>query len=130
MWRKIGCGCVSFVAAVLVIVFVVLIMGIGSTHGGSNTPSPDPTKSAARKAGAAVGDGTYLVGKDFPAGTYVTPGPKSSDILDSCYWGRSKDATGDLTSVIANDNITGPGRVTVKTGEVFKISGGCEWHRA
>lgn len=127
MWKKLGCGCASLVALAMVVVFAVLITGLGSSP---NAPSPDPSKSAARTSGAAVSDGTYLVGKDIPAGTYVTPGPRSTDLLDSCYWGRSKDSTGNLTSVIANDDITGPGRVTVKAGEVFKISGGCEWHRA
>lgn len=78
----------------------------------------------------SVSDGTYLVGTDIKAGTYRTDGPASSDILDSCYWERAKDDSGSLDSIIANDNITGPGRLTVKAGQILKLDGGCEWTRA
>lgn len=127
VWKKLGCGCVSLVALAVVIVFAVLITGMGSSP---NAPEPDPTKSAQRTTGAAVTNGTYLVGKDVPAGTYTSPGPKSQDVLDSCYWSRSKNSSGDAEAIIANQEVTGPGRVTVKTGETLVFSGGCEWHRA
>jgi hypothetical protein len=124
MWKKLGCGCASLFAVVLVVVFVVLVTGIGDSP---NAPKPDPTKSAQHTSGDAVGAGTYLVGKDIPAGTYTTPGPDASDM---CYWQRSKDSSGEVESIIANDDVTGPGRVTIKAGETVDFSGGCEWHRA
>ncbi len=101
------------------------------------TPKPSPAPSATqshpatpRKAAGTVLDGAYLVGKDIKAGTYTTPGPKSSDIMDSCYWERDRNSSGELSAVIANDNITGPGRVTVRKGEIFKVTGQCVWSPA
>ncbi|MBN9739423.1 hypothetical protein PP1_031060 [Pseudonocardia sp. P1] len=61
------------------------------------------------------------------AGRYKTAGPGSTDILDSCYLERSKDDSGELDSIIANDNLTGPSSVTVKDGEFVTFNGGCTW---
>lgn len=82
-----------------------------------------PTSSAP----AGLSDGTYLVGTDIKSGTYKTPGPADSDIMDSCYWSVNKDDLGE--DIIANNNITGPARITVKTGRYLELSGGCHWSR-
>lgn len=75
-----------------------------------------------------VSDGDYEVGVDMAPGKYKTPGPDTQgNILDSCYWGRSRNDSGELRSIIANDNITGQSTVTVKAGEVFNATGGCTW---
>lgn len=74
-------------------------------------------------ATSVPGDGEYLVGTDMKAGTYRTAGPDEF----GCYWERDKDSSGDFDSIIANDNLQGSGRVTVRKGEVFKTSGCQKW---
>lgn len=90
-------------------------------------PAATVTKTAAAQpaqaADTAPGDGTYLVGSDMAAGTWKTDGPDGP----LCYWERAKDSTGDFSSIIANDNITGTGRVTVFKGETFKTTGCKDW---
>lgn len=88
---------------------------------------PAVTKTVEPEAESAFGPGVYLVGEDVEAGSYKTDGPSTSDILDSCYWARNSDDSGEFDSIIANDNITGPSRVTLAKGEVFETSGECEW---
>lgn len=85
-------------------------------------PAPKPPVPT-----GGVGNGTREVGVDMAAGRYKTPGPASSDILDSCYWSRSRDDSGSPDTIIANDNITGPGSVTVLAHEFVKFAGGCVW---
>ena len=93
-------------------------------------PEPEavePPPAEETKADNTISDGIYLVGEDIPAGTYKTQGPESSDILDSCYFERSKNDSGDLEAILDNDNLTGPGRTTVSKGQLLTLSGGCEW---
>ena len=71
-------------------------------------------------------NGTYEVGTDIAVGKYKTPGPGSTDIMDSCYT-EVGDGSGSLTGISQNDNLTGPGVVTLKKGKVFKAAGGCTW---
>lgn len=71
-------------------------------------------------------EGVYQVGVDIPAGRYKTTGAPPG-LVDSCYWARMRDDTGDFDSLIANDIVNGPGSVTVKEGEFVKLSGGCIW---
>lgn len=71
-------------------------------------------------------DGTYEVGTDIAAGKYKTPGPGSTDIMDSCYMEVS-DGSGSLSGISQNDNLTGPGVVTLKKGKTFKVTGDCTW---
>jgi hypothetical protein len=91
------------------------------------TVTAAPTTEAA-PAGplTTFSDGTYEVGTDIVAGKYKTPGPGSTDILDSCYM-EVGDGSGSLGGIDQNDNLTGPGVVTLKKGKVFKVSGGCTW---
>lgn len=66
------------------------------------------------------GDGTYLVGKDIPAGSYVAPGGGGD-----CYWERTTKGG----SII--DNSFGPGqaRAYVNAGELFSTQGCGTWRR-
>ncbi|POX65387.1 hypothetical protein C3492_02000 [Streptomyces sp. Ru62] len=80
-------------------------------------------KSAERKA-AFEGDGEYQVGTDVKPGTYRTTGNDDG----MCYWERAKDASGELDSLLANDNVSGTSYVTVKpTDKLFKSSGCEDW---
>ena len=63
---------------------------------------------------AAIKDGDWVVGEEIEPGTYETAAS------DRCYWARSKDATGNLRTVIANDNADGPATVTISPGEMFR----------
>jgi hypothetical protein len=84
-------------------------------------PPPGPLTS--------FSDGTYEVGSDIVPGKYKTPGPAASgDISSSCYM-EVGNGTGRVGGIDQNDNLTGPGVVTLKAGKVFKISGGCTWNK-
>lgn len=89
------------------------------------TAKPKKTK----KPGPATsfsGEGEYLVGEDIKAGTYKTAGAEDEF---GCYWERAKDASGEFGSIIANNNLEGPGRVTLNSGEYFKTNRCQEWKR-
>ncbi|MFF2774566.1 hypothetical protein ACFVU3_06625 [Streptomyces sp. NPDC058052] len=105
----------------------------------AETVAPDPTTEApeepettpppTEEAGPAdhfAGDGEYLVGEDIRAGTYKTTGPDGSF---GCYWARLKDASGEFDAIIANNNLQGPGRVTLKKGEYFQTQRCQEWKK-
>jgi hypothetical protein len=101
-------------------------------------PAPTVTETVTTKAEPAQvteqtgpattipGDGQYLVGEDIKAGTYKTAGPADGE---SCYWARLKNASGEFTAIIANDNIRGLARVTVQKGEYFETSRCQSWKR-
>ncbi|MCX5295838.1 hypothetical protein OG898_04960 [Streptomyces sp. NBC_00193] len=90
------------------------------------TATPEPTKEAG-PATRFAGNGEYLVGEDIKPGTYKTDGPAGSF---GCYWERAKDSSGEFDSIIANNNLAGPGRVTLRKGEVFKTTRCQEWQSA
>ncbi|MEU7026532.1 hypothetical protein AB0A60_07520 [Streptomyces sp. NPDC046275] len=93
-------------------------------------PPPKPTPTA--KPGPATsfeGDGMYLVGEDIAAGTYRTAGAVEDDLIPNCYWARLKDASGELSSIIANDNVQGQTRVTVHKGEYLEVKGCQPWKK-
>jgi hypothetical protein len=89
------------------------------------TPTTKPAGTTAASPAKISGDGEYLVGQDIRPGTYKTAGPGNDSPL--CYWERDKDSSGDFGSIIANDNLSGSGRVTVNKGEVFKTQGCQDW---
>ncbi|MFI8189869.1 hypothetical protein ACIF8T_13875 [Streptomyces sp. NPDC085946] len=90
---------------------------------GSDKKAGDSSGAAKRKA-AFEGDGDFQVGSDVKPGTYRTTG--NSDGM--CYWERAKDASGELDSLLANDNVTGSSYVTVKSTDKLFSSNGCnDW---
>lgn len=93
---------------------------------GSQSPIAVKVTSAA-PAPKVWGEGIWQVGKEIPAGSYVTTGN------GNCYWARLKDDSGSFSSIIANDNIGdgARGRVGIKATDKFvEFSGGCEWRKA
>jgi len=70
-----------------------------------------------------VGPGTYLVGRDIQSGRYR--GQAGADILDSCYWERLSDVSGELDGIITNENATGQFFVQV-AGTDFALTTDCE----
>ncbi|MDX3357419.1 hypothetical protein PV703_29780 [Streptomyces sp. ME01-24h] len=92
------------------------------------TKTPKPAKKAAAPA-TLDGDGQFLVGEDIKAGTYKTAGPQDDDLGLGCYWARLKNASGEFEAIIANGNITGQARVTVRKGEYFETKGCQDWQK-
>jgi hypothetical protein len=68
----------------------------------------------------------YLVGIDISPGTYR--GQAGADIMDACYWARLRDVSGDLDSIITNDNATGQYYIAVLGGD-FALSTMCDLER-
>lgn len=102
-----------------------------TTARSTTTPAPTSPPTTAGPKTSFSGDGTYLVGKDIAPGTYRTAGPKQSGALGLCYWERDSDLSGNFSAVIANDNLKGPGVVTIAaTDKGFKTSGCQEWTQA
>jgi hypothetical protein len=84
----------------------------------------DTAKAAEEKKVAFEGNGEFQVGSDIKPGTYRTTG--NSDGM--CYWERTKDASGEMDSLLANDNVTGTGYVMIKaTDKLFKSSDCNDW---
>ena len=78
--------------------------------------------TASASAASVFGPGTYRVGKDVRAGTYRTLGSG----VGSCYWARLKGFSGSLGAIIANENVVGPGLVTIlPTDKGFETT--CRW---
>ncbi|MCQ9131578.1 hypothetical protein KMS84_12305 [Streptomyces sp. IBSBF 2807] len=112
-----------------------LTVTVTKTAQSKAAPAPTVTETVTAKpekaepAGPATafsGEGEYLVGEDIKPGTYRTAGPE--DEL-GCYWERAKDASGEFGSIISNNNLQGPGRVTLGKGEYFKTNRCQEWKR-
>ncbi|TVL88125.1 hypothetical protein [Streptomyces sp. SAJ15] len=88
-----------------------------------------PTKETGSPKTEVPGSGMYKVGVDIAPGTYKSTG--NTEEL-GCYWERDKDALHDATtSIIANENVTGNGVVTIAPGDVyFKTNGCATWKKA
>ncbi len=92
----------------------------GSQSGAGGADSAE----VADKVVAIEGDGDFQIGGDIKPGTYRTSG--NTD--DMCYWERAKDASGEIDSLLANDNVSGTSYVTVlATDKLFKSSGCKDW---
>lgn len=89
----------------------------------TKTVTVNKTVAPAAKA-SFPGDGTYQVGVDIKAGTYVSSKPDSGN----CYWARLKDDAGGFDSIIANNNSSGQSVVTIRrTDKFFETSGCSDW---
>lgn len=89
--------------------------------------SAEPPPSVPAGPATEIKDGVYQVGQDMAPGRYKTEGPGTTSFAPFCYYQRAKDDSAELTSIIANNNLQGPGSVTVKDGEFFTATGGCTW---
>jgi hypothetical protein len=86
------------------------------------TTKKSDTAAKAEKKVAFEGDGDFRVGNDIRPGTYRTSG--NTDGM--CYWERAKDASGEMDSLLANDNVSGTSYVTVKASDKLFKSTDCE----
>ncbi|MFE7193938.1 hypothetical protein [Kitasatospora sp. NPDC057541] len=87
--------------------------------------APPAETAPAAPADTIDGSGTFLVGTDIRPGTYRTAGP-AGGVARMCYWERARSADGDLDSIIANENLTGQGVVTIKKSDVVFKTQGCQ----
>ncbi|MEU5888656.1 hypothetical protein ABZ835_17710 [Streptomyces sp. NPDC047461] len=84
----------------------------------------EAAQAADEKKVAFEGDGDFQVGADIKPGTYRTSGNDDG----MCYWERAKDSSGEMDSLLANDNVTGTSYVTVKASDkLFKSSDCNDW---
>ncbi|MET7363179.1 hypothetical protein ABZS76_32745 [Streptomyces sp. NPDC005562] len=87
-------------------------------------PLPETEQSLGKPTHRSIpGSGTFLVGSDVGAGLYHSYG--NAD----CKWSRSKDATGERQSVIANDSSIGDAYVHLQAGEFFSTTGCTTWQK-
>ena len=131
-WKKV-------IATIGYLFIVLIVYGMTKGGSGSSTPAAAPATSAATAqptssastpvatpapAPAPVAPvvktyvaGMYKIGTDMPAGEYVL-------IADgTAYLQTSKDSTGEMDSIIANDNFTNRSIITVKNGQYLTIKG-------
>lgn len=87
-------------------------------------PTTKPARTTAASAAKISGNGEHLVVQEMKPSTYKTKGPTDGSM---CYWGRSKDSSGDFNSIITKGTPTGTGRVTVNKSGVFKVQGCQDW---
>lgn len=81
--------------------------------------------AASAAPATSFGNGTWAVGSDIAAGTYVSAG--STDEY-GCYWERASSFDGDFDSIIANDFVSpesGQAVVTIKSSDVAFVSEYC-----
>jgi hypothetical protein len=97
----------------------------------SAAPHSVPAKPKAAPTAVALGPGDYDVAAAFDLPTnHIKPGTYTvgADGGGHCYWERVRNWDGELTSIIANDNVTGSAkaRVTVKkTDAGLHLGDGC-----
>ncbi|MCX5558279.1 hypothetical protein [Streptomyces sp. NBC_00038] len=124
----------------IVVIGAVSANAGGNSDGGSGDKSKDSSASAERESGkpddtkgdeaeqaaekkiAFEGDGEFEVGTDVKPGTYRTTG--NTDGM--CYWERAKDASGEVDSLIANDNVSGTSYVTIEASDKLFTSSDCK----
>lgn len=85
-----------------------------------------PPAAPSTPAVNGITSGTYEVGVDIEPGKYKTAGPADTRYWPMCYWARLKDTSGEMGSIIANDNIRGQTTVTIKPGDGAFETTGCQ----
>ena len=84
----------------------------------TSTPEPTPTPIL-----GLISIGTHIVGEDIQPGIYW--GLAGEDMFDTCYLARLSDLTGELDSIIANDNAIGQYYIELKETD-FALKTACE----
>lgn len=95
--------------------FDTIVAGCYATGNATKYVKPVPT----------ITEGTWTVGRDFPAGTYRSNG----DIGYSCYWEISRSGSNGM-DIVANDNVSGGHpTVTLSRGQDFKSQDCGTWKK-
>lgn len=102
---------------------------IFKTEGCKGWELVDPKAKGTPKAGISGKAGMLKVGVDVAPGTYKSAG--STEDGSGCYWERTKDASGSIETVIANENPEGQAVVTIAAGDGFFKTADCQdWKKA
>ncbi|HEU5160514.1 MAG TPA: DUF4190 domain-containing protein [Streptosporangiaceae bacterium] len=113
---------------IALLVSVVMLAPGNGDNTDSGAPAPQESMStvgpASKPSQSIPGDGTFRVPQDVQPGTYRTPGG------EPCYWARLRNLSGDLDSILANGNPTGPTTVTIRsTDKGFETTGCDDWQK-
>ncbi|MCX4778847.1 hypothetical protein [Streptomyces sp. NBC_01264] len=102
---------------------------IFKTEGCKGWELVDPQATGTPKAEISGKGGMLKVGVDIAPGTYKSAG--STEDGSGCYWERTKDATGSLDTIIANENPEGQAVVTIAAKDGFFKTVDCQdWKKA
>lgn len=111
----------AIVAGLLVVAVVcVAVFSLGDSDRNNNDLGGTPGNTTLGSSENYWSDGMYKVGLDIPAGEYFV----YCDTTLSCYWAVHSDSTGQLSSIVANDNIQTFAFVSVKDGQYLLVEGG------
>ena len=107
----------------LIVVVVLIIWGSSgdkkdqTAQQTANTqqPAAQQQSSAPKVEDKSIKAGMYKVGTDIPAGEYVLISNASA------YFQISKDSSGSMDSIIANDNFSNRSIVTIAAGQYFEF---------
>ena len=89
-----------------------------STIGSGKSQSSVQPSTDTQKNQATITEGMYLVGSDIQAGTYKLTANSGS----RGYYARRSDASGEFSSIIANDSFNNTSYVTVNDGEYLELT--------
>lgn len=110
-------------------VAIVATDKIFKTEGCKGWELVDPKATGTPKAEISGRAGRLKVGVDIAPGTYKSAG--STDDGSGCYWERTKDASGSIETVIANENPEGQAVVTIAAGDGFFKTADCQdWKKS
>ena len=121
----VGCGVLGVVVGVMI--------GAGGDTAAVSTPGrtvteaakAGPAEKAAPEPGEVIEEGTWVVGEDFPAGTYRT----TATVAEGCYWQVSRGGSNGK-GILANAIETGGRpRVRLRRGQEFQTAGCGAWAR-
>ncbi|WP_407838871.1 hypothetical protein ACE1OC_24820 [Streptomyces sp. DSM 116496] len=102
---------------------------IFKTEGCKGWELVDPKATGTPKAEMSGKAGMLKVGVDVAPGTYKSAG--STEDGTGCYWERTKDASGSVDTIIANENPEGQAVVTIEAGDGFFTTVDCQdWKKA
>ncbi|MCX5406789.1 hypothetical protein OHA37_23305 [Streptomyces sp. NBC_00335] len=102
---------------------------IFKTEGCKGWELVDPKATGTPKAEISGKAGMLKIGVDIAPGTYKSAG--STEDGSGCYWERTKDASGSIDTIIANENPEGQAVVTIAAGDGFFATVDCQdWKKS
>jgi hypothetical protein len=117
-WYKLASG--AWIAAFLV---DYAPSGLPIEETSASQPQPPTATPDAGPVARPVRIGTHIVGDSIQPGIYR--GAAGQSLLNSCYWERLRDLSGELGSTIANDNAVGQFYVEVKATD-YALETACQ----
>lgn len=90
--------------------------------------APAATSTTPSQRAGEVGSGVWRVPEEVKPGVYAANVPADG----SCYWARLRGFDGELSSILANDNLRAGtrGRLTIKKSDKgVEFTGDCTWQK-